>query len=454
MIRVAIDARTAFVGLVIADSPATPGGLPRCLFAGTRELGRNVKRTAEDEPSRLELRREVTDADIKEMCDAIHSEITRYVFGALTLVQIVIETPSGREFSRRFVNQCARSTPHICSVITSNRAGGSTAVPQAFEDWPDGLDDIDGWRIGDFAGMRDAGRMLLGAAPMVKVAPAARPASRPSLVQHDDVEDRIKAHLLEFSPPVLANASRVLAVNTGASVVGLCVAELAGPGPLRFRRVISRCLELDATDPAQRADFITGLARLIHAERVERVVIKQVTHVHGGGDQMDATRAVAVLRAMASEFVAANWLGGMVEALCLSTPVPIAVVCPSASHWRRRVCAGMSGMPSNDAGVSAKVREAFPEWPERSTTHERDAAGLIVWDAIGEPAAKKASAPRAKGPAKRRAGCTCPPGPIKGGHAKGCPLRAARGKGTVQLCGKCGAPRRGHKCTVMSDGQK
>ncbi len=446
MIRAALDCRTAFPALVIAD--CVDGELPRLLFAGSIMVGANVKRTAEHAPG-LELVRVVSDYQIDMAVELLLEKLA--VWDPKTL--FLDEAPASRPYMMRIAAEVQEAAQCATNACKFPRAGkNSKSVPQCFESWPTTvLDHIDGWRVGDSKGTREAAIMLLDEVPTVRMPAREAPALLPPpttpvatagafVLPPEEIVYRYSTdNGRTYSE---TRRPRILAIDTGAHI-GICVAEELGGG--RFARVLSRTVTLDPTDAEQRADFVEGLARLIHAERVERVVIERVDGVHGG-DRGTGPGALAAVCAMATHLVQAAWLGGMAECLALARPGgALRVDTASAANWRRQIIGGR-GTPA-DGAVATKVREAFPEWPDRTTEHERDAAGLVVWACRDlTPKTRK----RAPGkPSGRKAGCTCPPR-HKGAHLGTCPLRKARAAGTVQICKRCGAPRKGHACPAKS----
>ncbi len=439
--RAAIDARSAYVGLAIVDALDDPNAQPRYVFAGTIELGCLVDREDPDVHGH-DKRRAVSDEDLEGCIADILDGLEAH-----RVESVIIEAPSGREFSRRFVEALANECTH--RIVTTPRGGGDI-VPSCVEGWPTDFDEKDGWRVGNTPGTRAAGRMLLGKVPTIRVpkrvpaqsppsAPAPRdvaPLSEESRHSLDVGIESAKTKPLEclggFSP-------RTLAVATGANM-GVCLAERATDGT--FRRVSSAIRSLDLSSPEERADCVRGFVTVLRTERVERVIIRQVTQVHGGNRDGSGDRAINILRAMATELVRANWLGGMLESACVGEGV--AVITAPASHWERRVC----GTGEGRIPLVQKIREGFPDWPESSTEAERDAGGLILWDALGqiETTAKRT---RRSG---KRSECTCPPERGRKPHYEGCPSFHVRVRkaGTVQMCAKCGEPRRGHVCTVST----
>jgi hypothetical protein len=438
MIEAAIDARTAFPALVVADTDA--GRPPRYVFGGTLELGHVEGRGT------LDAKRIATTEDIHAVAQALVGHASMF-----DVKRIRVEV-SERDFSKPLAD-AIKQEAGFCNIAFEHHApkpSSTKEISACFDGWPTFVEDRPhGWRVGNFPGIRQCARGLLAEVPIVRVPPKDQKFGEIEI--HGTPVGLVKITTPDGAPITITTegtgtnfkAPRVLAIDPG-SHVGVCIAEKVGP---TWRCVLSRVVTLDPTKPEQRKDLIAGLARLIRTERVERVVIEESTNFYSG--EKDASeRTLKAISARATDLLRTNWIGGMVECLALAATPPIPVVTASAQHWRRRVCGDVGKGTPKDAAVAVKVREAFPDWPATTTVHERDAAGLVLWDEMGLP--MPATRKRGLSRSKRRQGCTCPP-KHRGTHVPTCPLRADQrapgGKaGGVQKCRVCGLPRKGHKC--------
>lgn len=428
MIRAALDARTGYLGLVVVEDLGEAAA-PRAqiIFAGTLQLGHNEPVPGKTPGTRGDMRRVVTPDDVSLCAEKIAS-----LTNECPRVAVVGD-------GRGVVEKLDVTTP---VEVTPRRIKREQIVKHIVGWYEDGFTEAGGWRVGSFPGTCAAAHILLTDMGIVE-APAKgesvkklREAVTPA--EPANLETLLRESVGEPAPtPVLPS---VMGVDPGKNI-GIVIAQAAGT---MFRQIFKTTIEIDVNDETDRFELAQGIARFVRQYNVTKVVIERVTNVHGGhagGDE----RALGAVRSMATRLVGANWLGGMVEAACWFSPNGVSVETAPASHWRRKLCGGRS-TPGDDV-VEETVRKGFPAWPAKSTVHERDAAGLILWDAIPEPEAapKKPRAPRTKGPKRveRPEGCTCPP-KHRGAHQKACPF--ARKTGGAYACAVCGLPKRGHVC--------
>lgn len=446
----AVDLRTNYPAVVVADGMSI-------VFAGSLQLGK----LSEDRTKRT-----ITPADVRGVVQSLLEKCVmadRIVF-------------VGGEKSGTGAELVAASEVPTEKVEVLRQHMSAEQVRAHFPNWttaPQSDPDYAGWCTGDYGGTRKAAHVLLTALDLVEK--PVQGASPKTLRRHENTRSKPISVLLEGGPSGKSNEGvsaethenpearptsvtgrpeanhsdpnvhpdglfRVAGIDTGANV-GIVVAEKVGPF---WRQIVQHTIAVNVSEASDREDFVEGLARIFHSLRVRRVVIEKVTGGVYLGKEYDEKAAWAV-QAISSRLVDANWLGGMVETLCMTAPERIEVETAPASHWRRSLLGGKR--TPGDEEVKQRVGEQFPVWPAESTTHERDAAGLILWDEKNrtppEPSARK---PRAKreGGSTRKEGCTCPP--HKGAHFKGCPARAPRKSGTIQKCKVCGQPKRGHSC--------
>jgi len=168
----------------------------------------------------------------------------------------------------------------------------------------------------------------------------------------------------------------VLGIDSGSTSVGWCRLRASGGGMGRAIRLAylagGKC---DAT-PAAILALVDGAQGEAGAPRAELVAIERV---EGGLFRRRGRRAAPASQLFATSHVA----GGIAWMLDVAG---VGVVVQPATWWRRIVLGRGS---ASDRSIRVVVPRLVDDWPERSSVHVRDAAGVAiaaVWTRRGRAA--------------------------------------------------------------------
>ena len=226
-------------------------------------------------------------------------------------------------------------------------------------------------------------------------APSSSAADRTLPLPH--VEPAPVPHVVSFVGPCVAG------IDPGSRAIGLAIVDSTGRLVHRETLTIGHEVHLDkpatsatgavrthkrVIDAADVAALLLAVILILRRFDVRRVVLEWIK------DARVTTTSAGLASSVATHLVRAQWIGGAVHGLCLASDPAIEVRTVIARTWFARVT-GAKTMKGR-RGVVAPIVEA--RWPELvgGDEHQRDAAGLLAWDAMPPPAPPAPPKPRAR----------------------------------------------------------
>jgi hypothetical protein len=272
----------------------------------------------------------------------------------------------------------------------------------------------------------------------------------PASVETEPAEPAEQPEASALAPVDLEHGPTVCGIDPGSRAIGLAIVDPA-TGALVHRatftigrevalpkpRIVKRADGSEHTRTHTRviaAEDVAGLVSevivTVRKHDVRRVVLEWIEHARISG-------TAALAASQATNIARAQWVGGALHGalLALDDP-PVEVRLVTARTWTARAT-GAKNTKGRRGAIAPVVEARFPELVG-ADEHERDAAGLLVWDAMPpkKPRAARVrtskgadgatvtrgtthAARRERNEAKRvAAGCSC----TSRRHRRGCPL--------------------------------